>query len=363
MKYEHIDEYTTAKGLAFRVRVNGKSKSFGTWNYRNKTEALKDAKRYRDSLLLSNVKRDYRLSELLGMSYELHPVRAETKRKQMIMYRKYINMDRFISDVTKADISRTLAAMVEDKSDDTIGRVLSIWKRIYDTAIDMECVDRNLAQSVKAPQSMLIQAKKKNLIVTREEILKIEEIVGNAIQHPVEKLMYVSLLEFLWFTGLRPSEALALTKEDVDDSVHVTKAVGSSIEEKFTIRKTKTAKSVRDVPIADELKPIVDELKRLDYGFLFVDRYGCMMNSTKVGDRLYQILRPHGIEFNLYMLRHSFSQRLMDSGANSKTHQELMGHTSFNATVSMYGQSSSEQKRKAIQESNVMDLSKVQKTQ
>ena len=273
-----------------------------------------------------------------------------TKNKHRKLYNKYINTkDIPIQELTKADIIADLNALASQCSDDTIARVYSIYRNdIVLNALNNEFINRDLLAGVKKPKSRVL-TQKKSTVTDRDTILEVERLLLASHCNPYNVKMIVYLIEVLYYTGMRPAEAEALTRDDITrDYISITKQLGSDSEEKNVVTKCKTETSVRKVPIHPGLRPILQDL--LDYSRyneLFKKDDGQYIDSSFVGTMLRNVLMGTGIKFNLYMLRHNMATQLVTHGTDSKTTMELLGHKQYNMSLG-YANSSTKLKKDAI---------------
>jgi integrase/recombinase XerD len=145
-----------------------------------------------------------------------------------------------------------------------------------------------------------------------------------------------ALLEFLYATGTRISEALALSVDDVvDENNHVGEA----------IRVTGKGNKQRIVPIGSFARAAVDAYltrsrpalvtrSTKSSAVVFVGARGgplsrqnawlILQNAAKRAD-LEGLVSPH-------TLRHSFATHILNGGADIRVVQELLGHASVSTT-------------------------------
>ena len=210
-----------------------------------------------------------------------------------------------------------------------------------------EYINRDLMAGIRKPESRVISSKKPTA-TDRHTILEVERMVLASKMNPYNKKLIYYLMEILYFTGMRPAEAEALTRDDIkDDYICITKQLGSDKEDINVITRCKTDSSVRKVPIHPELRPILDEL--LDfakYDELFRKDDGHYMNSTYVGNCFRTVLKGE-TKFNLYMLRHHMATELVTHGVDTRTTMELLGHTNYSMSLG-YANSSEDLKDEAI---------------
>lgn len=359
-KEPYILQRKGKNGWTFQVRVRTNNReivrSFSEKEYNSSRIAFDSAVLFRNKLLyeISNntVLRTQNLTvndifeDYIENSSDSH----STKNKHIKLYNKYINTkDINIQQLTKADIISNLNAITSLCSDDTIARVCSIYRNnIVLHALNNEYINRDLMAGIKKPKSRYI-AKKKSTETDRETILEVEKILLKSKVKSYNKQLIVFLIELLYYTGMRPAEAEALTKDDIKkDYIVVNKQLGSDKDNSNVITKCKTSTSVRNIPIHPQLRPILKELIEFSaYDELFRKDDGEYLNSSFVGNIFRRILKGSGIKFNLYQLRHNMATSLITNGTDTKTTMELLGHSQYNMSLG-YANSSKELKDKAI---------------
>ncbi len=116
---------------------------------------------------------------------------------------------------------------------------------------------------------------------------------------------YTTQIRFLALHGLRWSEAVALTQDDIRDGrIHVTKSVHGQ---------TKSRAGVRVVPLVSPFKPFPTTRRPLR-----------------------KVLEPHGI--TIHSLRHTYAYLLKSKGVHVTTAQRLLGHSDPKVTLAIYTQ-------------------------
>lgn len=339
----------------FRVRVNGQDQTFCESDYLGATEAFRLAKRFRDEILTQETVNKIRpaaitVDQVYQESYELFPVRVETKRKLGYMYEKYITpKQKDIKDIKADDIIKDLNAMIEVTTFDTIRRVLSIWRKIIHTAMYKDYIIKDVSMLIKPPKSHHAPFFTVNKVTDADTIRKMEDLAENNIADPYDGQMYALLLEWLYLTGMRICEALALTRSDIKkDQIVISKELGSSMEDWMVLRDCKTDLSRRNIPLTPDMKKVLQKVYKLhDHDRIFCQNDGSFYNSTEIGDKIHKIGKTNGLDFNMYSIRHLFATDLTVNGVDDRTKIELMGHSSVNTTLG-YARSNDDLKIKAL---------------
>lgn len=337
----------------FRVRYNGTSKTFNEKDYISAAKAFNDAIAYRNKLLVTpeEIISTITVNEVWQEVNQIYALRAETQRKLNIQYNKYIhNKDKALKDITRADIISDLNSMVDQASDDTIQRVLSIWKKIFGTAIAKEYVHKDITTTIKVPQSRKLKPQKRNEEINEEIIEELSKALKKGLRFDIEKNQANDVLLMLYYTGMRPGEMFALTKKDInlkDNTISINKELGYDENREPIIRPCKTEMSHRVIPIPDKLNQVVRNLYKAKSNILFPNHNGKYHNITDLGQKYHLIANSVGIDFHFYQCRHSFITNLVHAGIDIKTIQELVGQSIDQTTIG-YVISSKERQKNAI---------------
>ena len=359
-KERYITEIKNKSGKSWKVRIRTDEidvvKTFNEKDSPSAKIAFESAVKYRDKTMYEIVQGNIQkttgatVQDMFDFAMESYPYSFETKRKHKLLFNKYIShKTKRMQELTRADIVEDLNNMVEEASDNTIAHVLSIWKNdIIITALSKDIIYRDLTLGIRKPESHLIATPRTNE-VDKATVDKVKDLILNSIQNHYNAHIACYLIDVLYYTGMRPAEAEALTKSDIRDGyIFVTKELGSSRDDQVTVRRCKTKDSVRSIPIHPELKPILDEL--MDYAEeeqLFLRWDGQYMTSGWIGNIITRLCKANGIKFNLYRLRHNMATTLVTNNVDQKTTIELLGHANYDMSL-YYAASNDELKEKAI---------------
>ncbi len=363
-KEKFITEKPGKKGISLEVKIpytdeygdrKFHSKTFNTSKYPTNGDAMKAAKKYRDRFLteieisIPSPRKKATVQDCYQLTKELFSFSLETQRKHDIRFgylKKY--HDKPIERVTAVDVQMSLNALTH-KSQDVIKSVLALWKQIFKAAMMNDYVYRDPTVKVVLPKSEKISVPKPvEMTCGLDDVVK---AILNYGQNPFNSTVIAYAMITISYLGLRPSEAYALTKEDINferRTVLVNKAIGSTKKKIATVKTTKNINSVRLLPLPDELVPYLEYLMEYQPSeYLFATSTGEFITSRKYADFIHNAMVKANITFRPYMLRHEFSTRLITSNTDVRTVQELMGHKNISMTID-YARSSEELKRNAI---------------
>ena len=365
MKEKYINEKESAKGKYFRVYINyddcGKraafSKNVRIDDYPSRKVALDVAKGIRDQALLDIRAKRIRkmetptIKEIYEKKFEIFPVSLKTKQKHYIYFQALADFkDTPIGDITVEQIQISINKYAETHSKGAVKRILILWGQLYKTAQIMGIPVTDKTLNITKPKSKVVTIRR-DVNISVDDFNAFLDALLNYGNDPYYTRTIWYLLKIMYYTGMRPAEVLALTRDDINLAtglIRVNKAVGSDFEKKTVIIPTKTESSVRTVPIAPELAPILTDLfKRSKNQYLISSEGGDLLEIDSVTNTISLVSRSCKIPFRSYMLRHKFATDMIRNGVDNRTVQDLLGHTSYSMSLE-YARSDEETKAAAI---------------
>jgi integrase len=216
------------------------------------------------------------------------PIRPKTRATYLSMLRLHIFptlAHRELSTIKRSDIQSTIYGLSPQSS----VMCLAVVKTVFREALAQGIIDESPAHGVSGPK----------LIVKPREFMRWEEISKSSFGK------YSPQIRFLALHGLRWSEAVVLTTDDIRDGrVWVSKSVHGQ---------TKSNAGIRSVPL--------------------VSPFVVFPKSPKT---LRKVLKPHGVD--IHSLRHTYAYLLKQQGVHVTTAQRLLGHSDPRVTMGIYTQ-------------------------
>ena len=138
-----------------------------------------------------------------------------------------------------------------------------------------------------------------------------------------------AMLELLYGTGLRISELLSLTLNDVDLVNCTVRCMGKGRKERIV--------PINDF-IIDSLSKYLEVRSQLEkkerHNQLFLNNHGKPITRQGFFKMLKKLLAEKGLNPNTspHTLRHSFATHLLENGADLRVIQEMLGHSDISTT-------------------------------
>lgn len=156
---------------------------------------------------------------------------------------------------------------------------------------------------------------------------------------------------FLLYTGLRMSEALAISSDDIDFKnkiITVRKRLLHDGNKPVIENKTKTQNSQRTVVLLDRL---AEKLPRRP-GLIFCNEDGSPLAKHQLADKWDNYKTTYNVNLTAHQLRHAYATMLFEAGIDLKDAQELMGHSDINLTRQIYTHIRNERKEETAKKLN-----------
>ena len=311
------------------------------------------------------------VGELFKKSYELIPVEYSTEQRHKIYFRKVFQpyKDIPINKITVADIQQsvnTYATTTEDNHGNKghtrkeTGKMLAVWRRIFKTAqmLEYDVSDKTAAVQLPAGIQPVHRSIELSMDDFRTFCTALLKYNATSISGTYDcKAVYYALVVML-YTGLRPAETYALSKDDIDLKkwmIFVRSSVRRDSVGDPVIGNTKTEQSIRAVPIPEDLKPVITEILEWSMYDRVFSRYGgALLTSSWVNTLKGNVIRKNklDIDFRPYQLRHQFSTDLFRNGVPAPTVRDLMGHSGSGMTLD-YATSNENDRKKALNERKI----------
>lgn len=148
-------------------------------------------------------------------------------------------------------------------------------------------------------------------------------------------------------TGIRLGELLALTWNDIDFENKILKinktVFTTKIENHYKqiIDTPKTKKSVREIPLSNNLIEVLKNIKNESKSKYIITTKKLGIVSNRSYQRTFKfILKKNNIPYkNFHALRHTFATNAVNIGMDVKSIADILGHSNVMITVNRYAHS------------------------
>lgn len=216
----------------------------------------------------------------------------------------------------------------------SVARILSAVRGWHRFLLDEELVDVDVAHDVTAPK----QEARLPKALTVEQVASLLDAAGG--DEPAQ-LRDRALLELLYATGARISEAIGLDVDDLLGSQGSASGTGGTAD---LVRVRGKGDKQRIVPVGSYARDALDAyLVRARPLFsprgsaspaLFLGVRGSRLSRQSAWHVLHAVAERAGLAEHVspHVLRHSFATHLLQGGADVRVVQELLGHASVSTT-------------------------------
>ena len=262
-----------------------------------------------------------------------------------------------INDITGLDIQRYIRFLQTDTNNKkakplatkTIRQLYNVLLQIFSFALDNEIITKNPMDKVKPPR---LETKKVDA-VTKEEARKLLFFLGEC------DMEFQCMILLMLLLGLRRGELLGIQHDDIDferKTIRINRSVSALRNGGIVVDIPKTENSFRTIPIPNLVINLLEEYKNTycngcrgtDYVFHGIAGAEIPKDPDAVTRRVKRFMKKCGLpEYSPHDLRHSAATLLLQSGADIKSVQEIMGHSDASTTLKYYIRTDLDQMRTA----------------
>lgn len=235
-------------------------------------------------------------------------------------------------DIAKQDVEDYIAALDADgESARSKARRLASIHEFHRFALAQHAVSADVAASVKAPKGASVLPD----VLSVDEVSRLLDAAAIGGSTDPVVLRDKALLEFMYATGCRVSEAVGTNLDDIDLEEKVVRLMGKGSKQRLVPLGSYARNSV-----VAYLNAGRGELERRSTAkvperrALFLNKRGKRISRQSVWEIVKTAGERAGITKPLHphTLRHSFATHLIQGGADVRTVQELLGHASVTTT-------------------------------
>lgn len=243
--------------------------------------------------------------------------------KSYMVYLKTKKIDSINSTDRALIVSYLLSMQKQGKASSSISRACAAIRSFYRFLFHENYIDDDPTLNIESPKL----EKRLPRVLTVSEV---ETLLSQPKSNDPWELRDRAMLELLYSTGIRVSELISLTCEDIKLEMGFLRCIGKGSKERI-------------VPVGKiatfYVKKYIQEarnkfLKKNNTDILFLNRYGEGLTRQGFWKIIKKYSKKAGIkkEITPHTLRHSFATHLLENGADLRSVQEMLGHADISTT-------------------------------
>lgn len=267
---------------------------------------------------LTYVKNEKKRSHNTVISYE----------RDLLQFNDYLERNHLgpVQKVDRYDLLNFLDYLKENgRSNNTLIRMISSLRGYFDYLSREEIIRKDPMQYIDPPK------KQKSLpdIISLEEVEDLLEVPDTST--PLGQRDR-ALLEVMYATGMRISEVIDLSLEDLHLEMDFIQTLGRGSRSRM-IPLGSVAKEWL-LRYLDEARPLLAEKNSGRVPQVFLNYMGEALTRQGVWKSIKKMAGEAGIDKNIspHTLRHSFASHIIENGADVRVAQELLGHSDISTT-------------------------------
>jgi integrase/recombinase XerC len=230
-------------------------------------------------------------------------------------------------DVRRLDVHVVrayLASLTRDRKKSSMGRKLAALKGFFRYLLANHKVDKNPLLLIHSPK----QEKPLPAFLSVDDVFQLLGAIK--VKTPLD-VRDRAVLEVFYSTGIRVSELVGLNWSDIDFQLEIIRVLGKGSKERIVPIGEIALQTLRDYGL-EQRKQWQAACKGETP--VFLNNRGRRITTRSVARIVEKHLKEAGLQVKMgpHGLRHSFATHLLNSGADLRSIQELLGHASLSTT-------------------------------
>ena len=255
-------------------------------------------------------------------------------KKTIISYENDLNLfntylkENKITNIKNIDyntIRKYLSYLHDNKYEaSSVSRKISALRSFFKYNIKEKVITNN-------PMTVISNPKKEKKLPKYLNYEEIEKLLNCIKMDKKEGIQERLIIELLYSTGIRVSELVNIKIKDIKIKENQIQILGKGNKERIVLFGEKAKEIIKIY-----LNTYKDEFTgNISNQYLLINKKGKQLTTNKVELIVKDVLRKSALKLNIspHTLRHTFATHMLDSGADLKSVQELLGHENLKTTA------------------------------